>query len=53
MRAEKQQGRVFRRNEAKNAVFWALKNPSVLKGCIVKMVSLAVRSGSFFPFLLL
>ena len=52
MRAEKQQGRVFRRNEAKNAVFWALKNPSVLEGHIVKMkglpLGLALSSDSYF-----
>ena len=57
MRAEKQQGRVFRRNEAKSAAFWTLKNPSVLEGRIVKMkglpLGLALSSHSHFSNLII
>jgi len=52
-----QQGRGFRRNEAKNAAFWALKNPSVLEGHIIKMkgllLGLALSSHSYFSDLII
>jgi len=57
MSSEQQQGRGFCRNEAKNAAFWALKNPSVLEGHIVKMKGcrsgLALSSHSYFSNLII